>query len=134
MDYSRWGDCPPRAPIGKADAVFATHDHFLLLLGRIADFAAKDRDRKIKVIAATGGQWKPTALLGSLMAAARGPPGQHMPTTPMGPPPGFAGGPPPVFTGGPPPGFEMSPSPVTPTMKQGYSTRPPTGFPTGGPG
>ncbi|KAF2763127.1 hypothetical protein EJ05DRAFT_26911 [Pseudovirgaria hyperparasitica] len=59
LDYSRWGDCPPRAPIGKSEAAYATHDHFILMLGRIADFAARDRDRKIQAIEAQGGAWKP---------------------------------------------------------------------------
>src|SRR6266571_7993391 len=69
MDYSRWSDCPPRAPMGRADAIYATHDHVILILGRIADFAAKDRERKIKAVEANGGQWRPT------------------PGMPMGPPP-----------------------------------------------
>ena len=34
--------------MGMADAVYGTADHLMLLMGRIADFAAKDRGRKIK--------------------------------------------------------------------------------------
>ncbi|OBW65433.1 MAG: Uncharacterized protein AUREO_045040 [Aureobasidium pullulans] len=49
MDYSRYTDCPPRAPLGKADAPYGSFDHVVLLLARIADFAVKDRKRKLKV-------------------------------------------------------------------------------------
>jgi hypothetical protein len=45
--------------MGRADAVYGTHDHLVLLLGRIADFTARDRSRKIKVLEANGGQWRP---------------------------------------------------------------------------
>ncbi|KAI4721166.1 hypothetical protein E4T48_02561 [Aureobasidium sp. EXF-10727] len=49
MDYSRYTDCPPRAPLGKADAPYGSFDHIVLLLARIADFAVRDRKRKLKV-------------------------------------------------------------------------------------
>ncbi|KAI4742147.1 hypothetical protein E4T50_07443 [Aureobasidium sp. EXF-12298] len=49
MDYSRFTDCPPRAPLGKADAPYGSFDHIVLLLARIADFAVRDRKRKLKV-------------------------------------------------------------------------------------
>ena len=26
MDYSKWSDCPPRTPIGRADALFGSHE------------------------------------------------------------------------------------------------------------
>ncbi|KAF2091582.1 hypothetical protein K490DRAFT_32436 [Saccharata proteae CBS 121410] len=58
-DYSKWSDCPPRGPLGDPEALYGTHDHTVLLLGRIADFAARDRDRKIKAVNANGGQWRP---------------------------------------------------------------------------
>src|ERR1700761_4999294 len=74
LDYSRWANCPPRAPLGKADAVYGSFDHLILLLGRIADFAARDRVRKLKVMDANGGQWRPA-------------PGVKMPGQPPGPPP-----------------------------------------------
>ena len=58
-DFRRWSDCPPRAPIGRPDAVVGTSDHLFLLLARVADFAARDRERKLKVLAANGGVWRP---------------------------------------------------------------------------
>ena len=61
LDYSRWASCPPRAPIGKGDAVYGSFDHLILLLGRIADFASRDRARKLRQMEANGGQWRPAA-------------------------------------------------------------------------
>lgn len=49
MDYSRWTDCPPRAPLGKPEAPYGSLDHVMLLLARVADFAVRDRKRKLKV-------------------------------------------------------------------------------------
>lgn len=48
MSYERWGICPPRAPIGKLDAVVGTMDHLILLVARISDFGGKDVKRKIR--------------------------------------------------------------------------------------
>ncbi|KAI9704726.1 MAG: hypothetical protein M1836_006506 [Candelina mexicana] len=59
LDYERWGDCPPRARIGRLDALFGTWDHLVLLVARVADFAAKDQPRKVRAVAATGGIWRP---------------------------------------------------------------------------
>lgn len=127
MDYSRWSDCPPRAPIGRADAVFATYDHFLLLLGRITDFVSKDRERKIKAVEALGGQWRPTPLFMSFMASAKGSSGQQSPGQP-GPPQGFP-------EGGPPPGYGRgNPSFSSPTNPQSSQfTGPPPGRGAGPP-
>jgi hypothetical protein len=126
MDYSRWGDCPPRAPIGKQDAVYATHDHFILLLGRIADFAARDRARKIKVMEANGGQWRPDAAFMRQMMSAKGSQSGSSPATPMGPPPGFPMGPPSQ-------GFGMGPAPVAHSIPQSpsFSPAPPGAYPMG---
>lgn len=49
LPYHRWADCPPRSEIGDANAIYGSHDYLMLLLGRIASFAANDRPRKIKV-------------------------------------------------------------------------------------
>lgn len=46
LSYDQWGHCPPRAPIGRLDAVCGSLDHLLLLMGRLAEFAAKDLPRK----------------------------------------------------------------------------------------
>jgi len=59
MSYSRWTNCPPRAPIGDPQAVYGSLDYLMLLLGRIADFTVRDRKRKLQKIQATGGQWRP---------------------------------------------------------------------------
>jgi hypothetical protein len=98
LDYNRWADCPPRASLGRPDALYGTFDHLMLLLGRIADFTARDRSRKIKVVDANGGQWRPA-------------PGMNL----GGPPPGTGRGnaipvasaqqmpnPPPQYMQGPP--------------------------------
>ena len=70
LGFDHWTDCPPRAPINKADAVYGSFDHMMILLGRIADFSARDRKRKLRVMQANGGAWRPA-------------PGMQ-----MGPPPG----------------------------------------------
>ena len=57
MEYRRWGECLPRAAIGRLDAVYGTADHLWLLLGRLADFNARDQRRKKKAVDANGGQW-----------------------------------------------------------------------------
>ena len=59
MPYTRWGQCPPRAPIGKLDAIYGTMDHLVLLIGRIAEFAGKDQIRKREAVKADGGVWMP---------------------------------------------------------------------------
>ncbi|KAF2864469.1 hypothetical protein K470DRAFT_208460 [Piedraia hortae CBS 480.64] len=61
LDYSRWGECPPRAAIGRADAVHGSFDHLTLLLGRIADFASRDRARKRRQWQLKGSPWNTTA-------------------------------------------------------------------------
>lgn len=110
-------DCPPRAPLGKADALYGTHDHSLLLLGRIADFSSRDRDRKIKAVQMNGGQWRP----GLGMPAA--PPGS-------GPPPGFVPGQMPPQQGppggAPPPQiafYGMAPSAAVRQMPSAFATQ-----------
>lgn len=78
MDYDKWTDCPPRAQLGRPDAIYSGHDHIILLLGRIADFQFRDRPRKMKAVEALGGQWRPDANF------PRGPQaqGQGAPPTP----------------------------------------------------
>ncbi|KAG8531683.1 uncharacterized protein KY384_003315 [Bacidia gigantensis] len=46
LSYERWAHVPPRAPIGRPDAVHGTMDHLHLLMARLADFAGKDLSRK----------------------------------------------------------------------------------------
>ena len=129
LDYSRWSNCPPRAPLGQPDAVYGSVDHLMLLLGRIADFAARDRVRKLKQMEANGGQWRP-------------PPGMKMPA-PLAPPtpvsatngapvlaPEFP--PPPTPSQRPPEMpqfFGMAPPPRT-NVTMPYSYMPANGMPT----
>ncbi|KAK7981873.1 hypothetical protein PG996_009559 [Apiospora saccharicola] len=54
MDYDHWLQCPPRAPIGRIDAVYGTIDHLMLLLGRLAAFTSGDLPRKRKVFSLRG--------------------------------------------------------------------------------
>ncbi|ESZ98711.1 hypothetical protein SBOR_0949 [Sclerotinia borealis F-4128] len=51
-EYDRWSLCPPRAPLGRRDAVYGTFDHLILLMGRLADFASKDLKRKTRAMKA----------------------------------------------------------------------------------
>ncbi|GAB7363673.1 hypothetical protein MBLNU230_g4243t1 [Neophaeotheca triangularis] len=125
MDYSRWADCPPRAPLGRADLVHGSFDHLILLLGRIAHFASKDRARKLRQMEANGGQWRPApgmnvprppgAPTGSSPSSGQGPNGPHGPQRPgagVG-----AGGPPPM-----PPFYGMAPPPPpNATMPSSYA-------------
>jgi hypothetical protein len=59
LNYSRWSDCPPRASVGRTDALYGTQDHLMLIFARIADFAAKDRPRKLRAMEAGGGHLSP---------------------------------------------------------------------------
>ncbi|KAK5954982.1 hypothetical protein OHC33_003661 [Knufia fluminis] len=59
LSYDKWRYFPPRGKIGSAESVYATMDHLLLVLGRLADFGAKDRVRKQQKITASGGNWTP---------------------------------------------------------------------------
>ncbi|KAL8639340.1 MAG: hypothetical protein Q9228_003619 [Teloschistes exilis] len=49
LPYDRWSHCPPRAPVGRLDAVYGSLDHLVLLFARLTDWAARDLARKIKV-------------------------------------------------------------------------------------
>jgi len=49
MRFEDWLPCPPRAPIGRLDAIYGTFDHILLLLGRLSEFVSNDLPRKRKV-------------------------------------------------------------------------------------
>ena len=59
MPYRRFIYCPPRGQIGKPDAAYATMDHLVLIMARLTDFGGKDRVRKVKMVKAQGGQWRP---------------------------------------------------------------------------
>ncbi|KAH7062882.1 hypothetical protein BKA63DRAFT_188418 [Paraphoma chrysanthemicola] len=143
LPYRKWSDCPPRAPLGRADALYGTHDHIMLLIARIADFTVRDRRRKLSQVEADGG-WRPRPGMpgfgnmgpppGMSSAPAGHPP---TPTTPMGPPshmqgppPGWSGPPPAGWKGPPPPGFgPPQAGPPTPMEGQGGRPSPPRGIP-----
>ena len=63
MTLENWIYCPPRGQFGRADAPYATFDHLLLVMARLCDFGSKDRSRKLKAVAAQGGQWRPPKWL-----------------------------------------------------------------------
>ncbi|KAL8950463.1 MAG: hypothetical protein Q9222_003503 [Ikaeria aurantiellina] len=48
LSYDRWSHCPPRAPVGRLDAVYGSMDHLILLFARLTDFGSRDLARKIK--------------------------------------------------------------------------------------
>ncbi|KAK5111685.1 hypothetical protein LTR62_004791 [Meristemomyces frigidus] len=80
MDYSRWADCPPRAQLGRPDAVYGSFDHLVLLTGRIADFSARDRARKLRQMELNGGQWRPPPGMPTPRPPQQAPPPPTMPT------------------------------------------------------
>lgn len=59
LPYNQWTQCPPRAGLGKADALYGSFDHLVLLLGRLVDFGFRDRKRKLKALEKFGGEWRP---------------------------------------------------------------------------
>ncbi|KIW91898.1 uncharacterized protein Z519_07868 [Cladophialophora bantiana CBS 173.52] len=63
MPFEDWIYCPPRGQIGRWDNPYATLDHLLLVMARLANFGGKDRGRKQRAVAAQGGQWKPPKWL-----------------------------------------------------------------------
>ncbi|EXJ81059.1 hypothetical protein A1O3_07347 [Capronia epimyces CBS 606.96] len=71
MPFEVWRYCPPRGQIGRVNKSYATFDHLLLIMARLADFGGKDRYRKQRAVAAQGGQWKPPQWL----FGPHGPPG-----------------------------------------------------------
>ncbi|KAJ5780286.1 hypothetical protein N7457_005446 [Penicillium paradoxum] len=125
MPYSQWGQCPPRAGIGRLDAIYGSADHLWLLLARVTDFGFRDRKRKLRTLKAGGIDWKPGPELFQFMGRfAGGPPGQR-----PGPPGSFAPGPPP----GPPSGMpSMQPrgEPRRPSMAEPAAMSPPSTGPT----
>ncbi|KAH6663471.1 hypothetical protein B0J14DRAFT_661984 [Halenospora varia] len=108
MEYGLWSHCPPRAPLGRLNAIYGTFDHVILLMGRLADFASKDLKRKRLAMKANGG-WRPPVDPNQPGPSQvhQGPPPQH-PQMPRGPPqmPSFSGMVPDVHEAQLPMGFE----------------------------
>ncbi|OJD27756.1 white-opaque regulator 1 [Blastomyces percursus] len=95
LSYNRWGACPPRAGIGKLDAVYGSNDHLILLLARTTDFVARDRARKIQVTKQNSGRWRPPPGFFPPGMGRGGPPGpQQGQGAGAPPPPGPPQGPP----------------------------------------
>ncbi|CAI4210534.1 unnamed protein product [Parascedosporium putredinis] len=46
MRLDEWLPCPPRAPVGRLDAIYGTFDYLLLLMGRLSEFVSDDLPRK----------------------------------------------------------------------------------------
>jgi hypothetical protein len=129
LPYRKWSDCPPRAPLGRADALYGSHDHVILIMGRVADFTVRDRARKLRQVEADGG-WRPRPGMPGF--GSTGPPSSSRglpstPTTPMdlsshmqGPPPGWSGPPTAEWKGPSPLGFGR-PQTGPPTPIEGNS-------------
>ncbi|KAE8161656.1 hypothetical protein BDV40DRAFT_179994 [Aspergillus tamarii] len=83
MPSSQWGQCPPRAGLGRLDAIYGSADHLWLLLARVATYGIRDRKRKLATMAATGSNWRPGPGLSKFMARfAKVPPdAQNRPTS-----------------------------------------------------
>ncbi|ELR05526.1 hypothetical protein VC83_01882 [Pseudogymnoascus destructans] len=91
LNYERWSHCPPRAPLGRRDAVYGTFDHLVLLLGRLCCFVAKDVRRKKRAMAANRGQWgPPPGPPGAPNSGPAMPPNQQPKGGPGMPPPGMS--------------------------------------------
>lgn len=124
MPYYLQGQCPPRAGIGRIDAIYGSADHLWLLLARVSDFGYRDRKRKLRTVRASGTDWRPGPGMFKFMGRFSkgdpnrkpGPPGPPRP--PGGPPSGHGpmsrnppgaprGGPPPPGAGAPPSGPPM---------------------------
>jgi hypothetical protein len=73
---------------------YGTFDHLILLMGRLADFAAKDLKRKRLAMKANGGHWRPPPeyMVQSTSSSPQGPPAL-VPQNPPKPPqtPSFSG-------------------------------------------
>ncbi|KAJ5554947.1 hypothetical protein N7461_003417 [Penicillium sp. DV-2018c] len=59
MPHSQWGQCPPRAGMGRLDAIYGSADHMWILLARVTDFGFRDRKRKLRTLKASGMDWRP---------------------------------------------------------------------------
>lgn len=100
---------------------YGTFDHLILLMGRLADFAAKDLKRKRLVLKANGGHWKPPVEYMQMQAqAAQASGSQTFPQTPPKQPqmPSFSGMVPGVQEAQLPMGFEPSREDSSPQSTQ----------------
>lgn len=157
MPFYLKSQCPPRAAIGRLDAIYGSADHLWLLLSRITDFGYRDRKRKLKALRVAGTDWRPGPGMFKFMGRFAGggggpnkrpghpgrPPGPSGPPGPLGPPsstssfsntgPGSGFGsasesPPESLQRGPPP---RPAAPEGPPMYGMIPPRPPTRLPAG---
>ncbi|KAI1497701.1 hypothetical protein F5X99DRAFT_357250 [Biscogniauxia marginata] len=70
LETDVWTQCPPRAPMGRLDAVWGTYDHLMLLLGRIANFSSRDLARKREALRANGPGGPPPGMFAGMMPAS----------------------------------------------------------------
>ncbi|KAF7163140.1 hypothetical protein CNMCM5623_008210 [Aspergillus felis] len=126
LPFSRWGQCPPRAGMGRLDAVYGSADHLWLLLARLTDFGYRDKKRKLHVAKTTGQDWRPGPGLHKFMSrfaksggnAPRGPPPESVQNrgpepsrqSPVGGPNAGTGNSPPMYGMVPPRGPTRLPS------------------------
>ncbi|KAI1744150.1 hypothetical protein F4680DRAFT_283401 [Xylaria scruposa] len=72
LQYETWMQCPPRAPMGRLDAIYGTYDHLILLLGRLVNFVSRDLSRKREALSRSGSgkQWPPPGMFTGMMPAS----------------------------------------------------------------
>ncbi|KAI0489742.1 hypothetical protein F4859DRAFT_165063 [Xylaria cf. heliscus] len=72
LQYETWMQCPPRAPMGRLDAIYGSYDYLILLLGRLANFVSRDLSRKREAMArsGSGSQWPPPGMFTGMMPAS----------------------------------------------------------------
>ncbi|KAG4430754.1 hypothetical protein IFR05_013755 [Cadophora sp. M221] len=107
LEYTFWSHCPPRAPLGRLNAIYGTFDHMILLLGRLANFQAKDLKRKRLAVKANGGRWQPPESMRAQQPPAAQTQNSNSPQTPPQMP-NFSGMVPDVQEAKLPMGFEPS--------------------------
>lgn len=88
LSYDRWSHCPPRAPVGRLDAVYGSMDHLVLLFARLTDFAARDIARKIKVQAKAAAAQNGSGQGSQAFPSGQPPPNRPPPMYGMMPAPG----------------------------------------------
>ncbi|KAI1344595.1 hypothetical protein F5Y15DRAFT_116190 [Xylariaceae sp. FL0016] len=81
MEYEKWTQCPPRAPMCRPDALFGTYDHLMLLLARLTTFTSHDLARKREAMRKnkTAGPKSPPGMFPGMMPAS-----EKMTFLPMG--------------------------------------------------
>ncbi|KAI1258387.1 hypothetical protein F5Y18DRAFT_356890 [Xylariaceae sp. FL1019] len=72
LEVEKWLQCPPRAPMGRLDAIYGTYDYLTLLLARLTNFVSRDLARKREALAArgSGSVWPPPGMFTGMMPAS----------------------------------------------------------------